>query len=283
MAIDAQKQELWSATISELLKKSLRAAAIANTNVVNTSTGDKMHIVGMSDVAVASTPAVGSALTYAEATDSDTEFTYNVDQYFAINAPDKDIRQTTINWQQIYAQRGAYKLAEAVDAAVFSDHASWTTDSYETGTTEWTLGTAGAQVPELFASINAQMNDLNMASEGRYIVLPTNGIQAIELYLGSKGTQLGDVVSTNGYKGKLHGLNVYHSNNLTSATSVTHGLAGVAGDGIAYGQQINPSDIEMLRDKDEFSNFIRGRVLAGYKVYEGARCIDVNLADALLV
>jgi len=282
MAIQYAQQELWANTIVELLKKSLRAVAVANTNVVQTATGDKMHIVGMSDVTVADTPAVGTALTYAQATDTDTEFTYNVDKAFAINAPDKDVRQTSINWQQMYAQRGAYKLAEAVDAAVFSDHASWTTNSYETGTTEWTLGTDGSGVPTLFSSLNKQMNDLNLPSVGRYVVLPSNGIQAIELYLGSKGTQLGDVASSNGYKGKLHGLDVYHSNNLTSATSVTHGLAGVAGDGIAYGQQINPQDIEVMRDKDEFSNFIRGRVLAGYKVYNGARCIDVNLADTLL-
>lgn len=275
------KQELWASQIVALLKTKLVAEAICNPNVVPNANGDKCHIVGAAEVTVTDYDE-DTDINYQDPTDTDTEFTFNVDKYFGILVKDKDRLQTTINWEPIYADRGAYGLMKALDASVFADYASAGLDSYESGSTPWQLGTAGADVPNLFAALHKQLDDADAPFEGRYIVLPSIGIQAVRLYASGKATQWGDKMLANGLVDRFQGMEVYASNNLTTASSVIHGLCGVKGDGIAWKMEIDPDSIETLRAESRFATLVRGRCLAGHKVYRSGTVIDVNLNSSLL-
>jgi len=281
MSFTTFNKEVWATNIQGLLKNASVANTIANRNVVPSDAGDKFHILGISDVSVADYTQ-GSGLTYADPTGTDTEFTFNVDKVVPLIAYDKDVKQASADWQMIYADRAGYKLRDAFDSAVFGDHASWTANNYETGTTEWTVGATGAQVPEFFASVVEAMDTLNLPQDGRYIVLPPKMRQAINLWLAGKGSNFGDSVSANGFAGSLFGLDVFITNNLTTATNVTHCPAGVKAHGLATADLISPEDVEVLRDPAEYANYIRTRLVAGYKVYKGAEIIDVNVSDAPL-
>jgi len=275
------KSEIWAQQIIALLATRLVAEGICNPHVVPSANGDKCHIVGAGEVTVDDYDS-SEDIEYQDPDDTDTEFTYNVDKKFALMVHDKDIKQAAISWQELYASRGAYGLIKALDASVFADHASAGLDSYESSSTPWQLGAAGADVPNLFAALAKQLNDADAPQEGRYIVLPPIGIQAMQLYLTGKSTDFGNQVLLNGQIGRFMGFDVHMSNNLTTAATTIHALAGVKGDGIAWKVQIDPNDIESLRSEGRFATLIRGRVLAGHKVYRSGIVVDVNLNTTLL-
>jgi hypothetical protein len=277
MGMTNAKQELWAKTIIALLKTKLVGEAVCNKNVVLNTATSKFHIIGAGEVTVDNVNE-DADLTYTEPSDSDTEFTWNIDKYFGILVKDTDVNQTEINWESIYADRGAYAAMKAVDASILAEYANAGLDNYESGSTSWQLGTAGADVPNLFASVGAQLDGADAPQEGRYIVLPPAGIQAIRLYGAGKNSGFGDQILANGQVGMFMGMTVFMSNNLTAG----HGLAGVAGDGIAYKVQIDPNSIESMRAQGRFATLIRGRIRAGHKVYRSGIVVDVNLNTSLL-
>lgn len=275
------KPELWAQQIIAMMKTHLVAEAISNHLVVPSANGDKCHIVGAGEVAVSDYDEAVD-IVYEDPSDTDTEFTYNVDKKFALIVHDADVKQALVPWQELYADRGAYGLLKALDASVFADFASAGLDSYETGTTPWQLGAAGADVPALLAGLAAQLDAVDAPQENRYVVLPPIGIQALRLYSGGRATNFGDRVLTNGQVDTFLGFDIYASNNLATAAGTIHGLAGIKGDGIAWAVQIDPNDIESLRAEGRFATLIRGRILAGHKIYRPGIVIDVNLNATLL-
>lgn len=281
MSMDKSKQELWAKNMVALLKTQLVAEGICNPNVVLNTKTSKFHIIGAGEVAIADYDE-DADITYVAPADTDTEFTWNVDKYFGIFVKDTDVNQTEIPWESIYADRGAYGCMKALDGSVFADYASATLKSYETGTTPWQLGTAGADVPAFFASLHQQLDAVDAPDVGRFIVLPSVGIQAIRLYNAGKNSIWGDKVLENGVVGDFMGMSVKKSNNLTTAASTIHGLCGVEKDSIAWKVQVDPNSIEMLRAQGRFGNLVRGRVRAGHKVYRAGTLIDVCLNSTLL-
>lgn len=275
--------EVWAQEIKEQLQKSLVAATIADQNVAGeiNKKGDVLHIITAGDVAV-SDYHESDNITYEDPTDTESQLVINIDKYFAFKVEDAARKQANSPWEGIYQTRGAYKLRDSIDALLMAEYASAGLDSYETGTTAWQVGASGSEIPNLFAAIDKQLNDADAPMEGRYIILPTIGIQACKLYASSRGTTFGDTVLQNGMVGKMLGFDVFVSRNCVSGGGVVHGLAGVKGNGIAYAQQIGPEDIEPIRMEGRFASGIRGRVLGGIKTYRPGIVVDVNLNTTLL-
>ncbi len=279
MSFTTFNKEVWATSIQGLLENASVANAVANRNVVPNDAGDKFHILGISDVSVAAYTQ-GSGLTYNDPTGTDVEFTFNIDNVVPLVAYDKDVQQSSVDWQMLYADRAGHKLRDAFDAAVFADYAS--AADLNDGVDAFTVGTDASGVPAMFARIAKILNEANLPQEGRYVVIDPAMKEAIDIWASSKGSSFGDQVSINGFAGNLFGLNVYVSNNLTTATSVVHGLAGVRGWGLATADLINPEDVEVIRDKDEYANFIRTRHVAGHKIYKATEIFDLQVADAPL-
>lgn len=284
MSIDAFIPELWSAKINQVLENSLVAQQVCSTDYAGEikSKGDTVHIMAATAVSTDDYHTTNN-ITYEEATLTDTELTIDTDKYFALKIEDADKIQANSAWQQVFAANGAYQLKDDIDALIMAQYANAGLDSYETGTTEWTLGTDASGVPVMLAALNKQLNTANAPMTGRYIIAPPILVEAFQVYTANRATALGDSALVNGYMGKLGGFDIYMSNNCTSAASVTHGLVGVKGHSIAYAQQVDPNSIENVgRAEGRFADLIRGRVLCGYKVFRSATLIDLNLADTLL-
>jgi len=274
--------EIWAKTILALLEKSLVAARIANRTIAGEVAvkGDQLHIIGAGAVATGDYGASAN-ITYETVSDAVNTLTVNLDKYFAFKVEDSEKRQANVPWQQIYAERGTYELRDDIDTLLFAEYASAGLDSYETGTTPWQLGAAGADVPTLMAALAKQLNDADAPQEGRFFAMPTICLQAFQLYFASRSTNLGDTVLANGALGRAFGFDLFVSRNVGGSTTL-HGLAGVYGHSIAYAQQVNPSSIEELRAEGRFASLVRGRVLAGIKTFRSGTSIDVNLNSTLL-
>lgn len=275
--------EIWAREIIEQLPKYTAMADVANilTGEINRK-GDQLHIISANAVSVAAYPASDN-ITYSAAADTDNTLLVDTDYYGAIKIEDDTARQSPIDVMPIYARDLARKLAEQWESdGLTAAYTGAGADSYETSTTPWTLGTDGAQVPSLLTSINKQLDDEGAPRAGRYIILPTVGVQALTIYAASKGTNFGDAASLNGYVGKMFGFDVYTSNKCPVVSTTVHGVAGVKGDGIAGAVAIPPSEVEEIRLEGRFASGIRSRALYGWKVYRSSVLIDVNLNTNLL-
>jgi len=275
--------EVWAREIIEQLPLYTALGGLANivTGEINRK-GDQLHIIGADAVSVAQYPASDN-ITYAAAADSDNTLLIDTDYYGAVKIEDDTARQAPMDIMPIYARDIARKLAEQWEAdGLAAAYAAAGINSFETGTTDWQLGTAGADVPAMLTGINKQLDDNGAPRAGRYIILPTIAIQALTLYAASKATNFGDQSSLNGYVGRMFGFDVYTSNKCPVVSTTVHGVAGVKGDGIAGAVAIPASEIEEIRLEGRFASGIRSRALYGWKVYRPAVLVDVNLNTTLL-
>lgn len=275
--------EIWAREIIEQLPLYTAMADVANlmTGEINRK-GDQLHIIGANAVSVASYP-VSDNITYAAAADTDNTLVINTDYYGAVKIEDDTARQSPIDVMPIYARDIARKLAEQWESdGLIEAYTNAAADSYETGSTAWTLGTNAAQVPDMLTSINKTLDDAGAPRQGRYIILPTIGVQALTIYAASRATNFGDTASTNGYVGRMFGFDVYTSNKAPVVSTVVHGIAGVKGDGIAGAVAIPPGEVEEIRLEGRFASGVRARALYGWKVYRSSVLVDVNLSTSLL-
>jgi hypothetical protein len=180
---------------------------------------------------------------------------------------------------EAYARNGAYQLMDDLDTAILADHAS-AGSNFDNGGTDWqfTKDTC-ANIPAFFGKLTKAAKDLNWPSATpKWIIGPSGLQEAIITYTGGKDSALGDSVLTQGMNDAFMyaGWNVFISNNCDTVSTTEHGLAGMVGDGIALGIQVDPSSIETMRSEGRFGDLIRGRLKAGHKVYRSAGLIDVE-------
>jgi hypothetical protein len=275
--------EIWAREIIEQLPLYTALGGLANivTGEINRK-GDQLHIIGADAVSVAQYPASDN-ITYAAAADTDNTLLVNTDYYGAVKIEDDTARQSPIDIMPVYARDIARKLAEQWEAdGLAAAYAAAGLNSFETGTTDWQLGAAGADVPAMLTGINKLLDDNGAPRAGRYIILPTIAIQALTLYAASRATNFGDASSLNGYVGRMFGFDVYTSNKCPVVSTTVHGVAGVKGDGIAGAVAIPPTEVEEIRLEGRFASGVRARALYGWKVYRPTVLVDVNLNTTLL-
>lgn len=275
--------EVWAREMVEQLPLYTALAGVANivTGEINRK-GDQLHIIGADAVSVAAYPASDN-ITYAAAADSDNTLAIDTDYYGAVKIEDDTARQSPTDVMPVYARDIARKLAEQFEAdGLTAAYTNAGLNSFETGSTAWQLGTGGADVPSMLIGINKQLDDAGAARMGRYIILPTIGVQALSLYAASRATVFGDSAALNGYVGKMFGFDIFTSNKCVVDGSVVHGVAGVKGDGIAGAIAIPSTEIEEIRLEGRFASGVRARALYGWKVYRSGVVVDVNLNTTLL-
>lgn len=278
MAMTKIQQELWIKSITELFKTFLIGERIANTNLIKETNADIWHIIAASDVTVSDVDD-DADITYADTTDDETQVTPNFDKQFAINIKDTDKANAAMPYTQVYADRGAYKLGDALDESIFAAHAD-AGSNFDNGGTDWQFTKATcAEIPAFFGKLTKAAKDLDWPDQmQKYLVAPSGMQEAIITYTGGKDSAFGDSVLTQGLPNAFvyAGWNVFISNNLTTVSTTEHGLAGLVGDGIALAKQILPSGVENMRSQGRWADFIRGRLRAGHKIYRSDAVVDVE-------
>ena len=281
MAISNFIPEIWTNEALDTLKNQLVAERVAdmsyNSDVVND--GDTIHILKHAAIADAAYPA-SSNITYSALSDGTSDLSINTKRYFAFEVPDLDKAQARPEFVTRATANGAYDIADHFDALLLAEYANASVDSYETGSTAWqfTLATC-ADIPPFFASIVRQLQVANAPSGQAFVIGPPQLGEAINTYFGGKATDRTAILA-NGFKGNFFGVNVYISNNCTTASSVTHGLAGIEGQTTALVYQLKKT--EALRLEGRFSDGVRMLVVGGIKTYRPEILIDVNLNSTVI-
>ena len=286
MALTKVQQELWANTMQALFETLTVAGRVVNRNVIADTRADKWHITAASEVSVADV-SDSTDITYDSLTDTVVEITPNFDKKFSLIDLDTNGVESAIDYMPTYLRRGAYKLTDALDEAILGNYTAAGNDFFEDGASaawQFTVSTC-AEIPAFFGKLSKLAKDLDWPeSAPKYIIAPSGFKEAILTYTGGRESALGDSDLTNGRSDMFvyGGFNIGISNNCTTASSVTHGLAGLVGDGIALGTQINPSSIESMRAESRFGTLYRGRMKAGHKVHRSSAVVDVEFNSTVV-
>jgi hypothetical protein len=275
-------------------RKNLVAALFCNTTVgiELKEKGSKIKINTLGDVTSADTNEA-TPMTYGDVDSAGEDLEITLDKTVSVKLKDKEKQQIAASGQQLeaaVAARMVYQLNNDVDALVMGKYGDCDLNSYESGSTAWQWGTAGADVPNFFAALHKTMDDALCEKEGRFVALPNIAIQAIRIYLAGKATPFGDEVITQGlaFDRAIFGFWIFQSPNCVEASSVIHGIAGNLpniGEGIPGGMalaiQISPT-VEKLRLEGFWADGLRSRVTAGALVFKPDRMVNVHLNATLL-
>jgi hypothetical protein len=181
------------------------------------------------------------------------------------------------------ADEAAYVLNKDIDTAVFGEYANVASghvvdagDVGGTATNPIDLVTATANANQenmlkLFAALKRRMriDDVPMMGD-TFIVVDAVGAELLELMFVNKGFNVADSTLKNGYAGSVLGVDVYVSNNLTTAAGVTHYLGGRKG-AIDLVVQREPSLKVTQPEKKIGKNYITWTLYGKKTFYEGGR------------
>ena len=285
MAMTKVQQELWAQEIIALFETSHWAARVCDRNIIKDKNADIWHITAASDVDVADVNDAAD-ITYDDTTDTETAVTVNFDKKFSLIQYDTPQTETSINYTPTYAKRGAYKLMDALDADILADSYAAAGSVFDNGGTDWQFSiNTCAEVPAFFGKLSKAAKDLDWPSQQeKYCTVPSGMMEAIQTYSGGRESSFGDSVLTQGMNDAFvyAGWNIFVSNNCTTVSTTTHGVAGLVGDGIALGVQVDPLRIEKMRSEGRLADLIRGRMKAGHKVYRSASVIDIEFNSTVV-
>ncbi len=284
MALDNVLPEVWRNVVLAGLRKNLVGEMVCNKNFKEEvwGKGDTLHILSMGTLTDKEYGA--GAITYEALTDADTTLLIDKDRYVAFYDEDAEKARTNVNYMTEVMTDAGYQLGDYWDQLVMAEYANAGLDSFATGTTAWQITNAtAANLPALMGALKRQLKKANAPVGEVYFIAPPEIEEAITLYYGANGAKsaMSDEYAMNAnYKGKYFGVNVFTSNNCVTATSVTHGLAGVMGSSIALANDVITD--EGIRLEGRIATGRRMLSIGGIKTYRPTISIDVNLNEVVI-
>lgn len=259
--------QLWSQKLSQMLDKNCVMLQCVNRNWEGEikNQGDTVKIITPADVTVST--LTSDNIEYATLTPTSQDLVIDQKKFFAFKID--DVAQVQANGDIMEAHLGNAKKAieEVQDAYLLSLH----TDVVE----ENTVGSEDAPVAldkttiyEQFVKLSLALKNSDAVHSGvkPWVVINPN----VEAYLLQSpefisAYNVADETLREGSIGRIAGMDVLVSTNLTEVDGKYYVLAGT-NDAITFASQL--AKIESLRDKDSFSDLVRGLYLYGAKTVQ---------------
>jgi len=132
--------------------------------------------------------------------------------------------QNTYNTKDDFRVDAINDLDEVVDADILSEYSNATSSMYaadigETGATTPIIVSQG-NIMRIINKMKAKLRNLRV-KKNLFIVMSPSMISMLELYLAGKDTAWGDEVGKNGFVGKVSGVKILVSDNLTQTAKWT--------------------------------------------------------------
>ncbi len=258
--------EIWSQKLNYLLSKECVMLQCVNRNWEGEikNQGDKVKIITPADVTIST---LGSTITYSELEPTSQELVIDQKKFFAFKINDVAKVQANADIMEAHLKNAKKAIEEVQDSYLLSLHTNVETAN--------TVGSDSAAVTldkttiySKFVELAKCLKNSNAVTAGTrpwVVINPT-----IESYLLQSSEFIGahnvaDETLRNGAIGRIAGMDVLVSTNLTDVSGKYYVLAGT-NDAITFASQL--AKIESLRDKDSFSDLVRGLYLYGAKVVQ---------------
>lgn len=278
MAVDNFIPELWSKLIQANLDKAMVFGACCNSNYQGeiSGQGSQVHIGKVGAITVS--PYTKNSTTVSYQTLDSSSQTLNIDQsyYFAFQVDDVDAAQVNAPVIAKATQNAAYAIADHIDQYIagFYDDAGITSGL---GTETTPLQINSSNIVGHILHVGRLMDELNVPSVGRWIVIPPFMHEDLVLADIAKSTQNAETLS-NGLIGHYLGFAIHKSNNVQFDSSDTYKVLAGTNDAISFASQI--SKTEAIRQITSFADGVRGLYLYGAKVIEPHALACMTVVEA---
>lgn len=273
--------------IGRTMRKALVAREIANTRFRLEEGFDTINLPYTTPLS-ANTYVKGVDVTIQDLAPTNEQLVIDTAKEVSFYVDQIDGIQNIVDIAAEKADEAAYVLDSVIDAAVFAEYANVASgndiDAGDIGGTAAaaidltsTGSTQQDNILKTFAALKRRMRLGNVPTDRTFIVVDPVGAEILELMFINKGFNTADSTLRNGYAGSVLGVDVYVSNNLTTASGVTHWLGGRKGS-IDLVVQKEPSLMVTQPEKKIGKNYITWTLYGKKTFFEGGKQIfDINV------
>ncbi len=253
--------EVWSAKLVSTLQKSCVMLQCVNTNYEGEikNAGDTVNIIVPSDVSVST--FTGDALTYSELAPTNKQLVIDQRKLFAFKINDVAVAQANTDIMEAHMENAKKAIEVAQDTFLLGKHVDVPSQNVIGASTPILL--TAENIYSQFVALAKTLKKSNAVSNGQkpWVIINPD-IEAVLLQSAqfTSGYQLADETLREGSIGRIAGMDVLVSTNLTPADDKISVLAGT-NDAITFASQV--AKIESIRDTQTFSDLVRGLYLYG--------------------
>ncbi len=270
--------EIWSQKLNSMLEKECVMLQCVNKNFEGEikNQGDKVKIITPADVAI-STLGTGN-ITYNELEPSSQELLIDQKKFFAFKINDVASVQANQDIMEAHLTNAKKAIEQVQDSFLWGMHAQADVSNI-VGTEDAPVTLDKTTIYEKFVNLAMALKNSDAVSATKRPWVVINPI--VESYLLNSTEFIGahnvaDETLREGAIGRIAGMDVLVSTNLTSVDGKFYVLAGT-NDAITFASQL--AKIESLRDKDSFSDLVRGLYLYGAKTVQPKALAKLIVAD----
>lgn len=258
--------EIWSQKLNSMLTKNCVMLQCVNRNYEGEikNQGDTVKIITPATVSIST--VTDSAITYSELNPTETDLVINQKKFFAFKIGDIAQAQANQDIMEAHLQSAKNAIEEVQDSYLLGLHSDVVSDNIVGSSTSVTLDKS--TIYSYFVALALKLKNANALNNNQkpwVVINPT-----IESYLLQSSEfisayNVADQTLREGAIGRIAGMDVLVSTNLTATSGYYYVLAGT-NDAVTFASQL--SKIESLRDKDSFSDLVRGLYLYGAKTVQ---------------
>lgn len=262
--ITALNPEIWKPVVQDYLDNMLVGKKICNVKCeALLANGDQVNFPYVSDVRVQS---------YSQGTDLEMDALTATQDSLIVNQSKAAVfildpvqeRQAKANYGIELARQSAYVLSNNIDQAILQSGVTNASNTIVGGTL------TAASLQTAMTNAMAQLFRNNATDGEMWAVLDPERVALLTQTFIANGFEVADASLRNGFRGAAYGFNVYESNNLPSAQSITITTTPTAGDTVtiagvtwtvvADGTAANPGEISAEASAGAFQTVLRDAI-----------------------
>lgn len=259
--------EIWSKKLNQMLEKNCVMMQCVNKNWEGeiSQQGDTVKIITPADVTVST--LTSDNITYTSLAPKSQDLVIDQKKFFAFKIDDVAKVQSNMDIMEAHLVNAKKAIEEVQDSYLLAMHTD-VTESNTVGSESAPITLDKSTIYEHFVKLSLALKNSDAVHTGvrPWVVINPN----IESYLLQspefiKAYNVADETLRDGAIGRIAGMDVLVSTNLTDIDNKYYVLAGT-NDAITFASQL--AKIESLRDKDSFSDLVRGLYLYGAKTVQ---------------
>lgn len=259
--------EIWSKKLNQMLEKNCVMMQCVNKNWEGeiSQQGDTVKIITPADVTVST--LTSDNITYNSLAPKSQDLVIDQKKFFAFKIDDVAKVQSNMDIMEAHLVNAKKAIEEVQDSYLLAMHTD-VTESNTVGSESSPITLDKSTIYEHFVKLSLALKNSDAVHTGvrPWVVINPN----IESYLLQspefiKAYNVADETLRDGAIGRIAGMDVLVSTNLTDIDNKYYVLAGT-NDAITFASQL--AKIESLRDKDSFSDLVRGLYLYGAKTVQ---------------
>lgn len=255
--------EIWSQKLNTMLSKNCAMLQCVNRNYEGEiqNQGDSVKIITPAAVTISTLDS--NSLTYSELSPAEADLIIDQKKFFAFKINDVAQAQANQDIMEAHLQNAQKAIEEVQDSFLLGQHTNVDSNNIIGGTTSVTLDKTTIYSQFVALALKLKNSDAVSNNQKPWVVInPTIESYLLQSTEFINANNVADETLREGAIGRIAGMDVLVSTNLAAVGGKFYVLAGT-NEAITFASQL--SKVESLRDKDSFSDLIRGLYLYGAK------------------